>query len=108
MQCHRFWEFESVPPKASFAAASISAQQNQASDSITGLVNNALTRLYREAEPRWSCLEQQLSVEAILSGESPLVCILPTGWGKSGLILLPAIIDSTKTSVVFTPYVALA
>jgi superfamily II DNA helicase RecQ len=109
MQCHRFWEFESVPPKASFAAASASsAQQNQAPDSITGLVNNALTRLYRESEPRWSCPEQQLSVEAILSGESPLVCILPTGGGKSGLILLPAIIDSTKTSVVFTPYIALA
>jgi superfamily II DNA helicase RecQ len=109
LQCHRFWEFESVPPKASFASASTSSsQQNQAPDSITGLVNNALTRLYRESEPRWSYPEQQLSVEAILSGESPLVCILPTGGGKSGLILLPAIIDSTKTSVVFTPYVALA
>jgi superfamily II DNA helicase RecQ len=47
-------------------------------------------------------------VNAILDRESPLVCILPTSGGKSALIMIPAILESGRTNIVFTSYIALA
>jgi superfamily II DNA helicase RecQ len=47
-------------------------------------------------------------VSAIVEGVSPVVCILPTGGGKTTVILVPALVNEGKTTVVITPYVALA
>jgi superfamily II DNA helicase RecQ len=47
-------------------------------------------------------------VNAILDSESSLICILPTGRGKSALIMILALIDSRRTNIVFIAYVALA
>lgn len=69
-------------------------------------IMEALTKLYGD-DPKWSCDEQERSVHAILDGASPLVSILPTGAGKTGLILIPALLEEGK-SIVVTPYIPLA
>jgi superfamily II DNA helicase RecQ len=52
--------------------------------------------------------EQRLGLKAVLDGESPLVVILPTGGGKSLLFMLPAWLEGARTTVVISPFVALA
>ena len=56
----------------------------------------------------WRSEEQKRSVLAIVEGVSPVVCILPTGGGKTTVILVPALVNEGKTTVVITPYIALA
>jgi superfamily II DNA helicase RecQ len=98
----------SRPPRSMFQpTASLPASPPPPEDR-TAALNRALVKLYGNPEPRWSCDEQRESVNAILDGESPLVCILPTGGGKSALIMIPALMDPGRTNIVFTAYVALA
>ena len=52
--------------------------------------------------------EQRDAVHAIVNGDSPLVAVFPTGAGKSLLIMLPALLDKGKCTVVVVPLVALA
>jgi hypothetical protein len=56
----------------------------------------------------WRSAEQKMAVSAIVEGVSPVVCILPTGGGKTTVIFVPALVNEGKTTVVMTPYVALA
>src|SRR5579859_5374457 len=52
--------------------------------------------------------EQRVRLRAVLEGESPLVVILPTGGGKSLLFMLPAWLEGARTTIVVSPFVALA
>ncbi len=52
--------------------------------------------------------EQRDAVYAIVNGVSPLVAVFPTGGGKTLLIMLPAILDKGKCTIVIVPLVALA
>jgi primosomal protein N' len=56
----------------------------------------------------WRSEEQKRFVSAIVEGVSPVVCILPTGGGKTTVILVPALVNEGKTTLVMTPYIALA
>ena len=52
--------------------------------------------------------EQRFGLRAVLEGESPLVVILPTGGEKSLLFMLPAWLEGARTTIVISPFVALA
>ena len=70
-------------------------------------IKEILRRVYGDGET-WTCEEQKRGVEDILKGISPLVGILPTGGGKTALILIPALVNEAKTMIVMTPYISLA
>lgn len=59
------------------------------------------------AQASFKSLEQKECLERIVENKDSLVCILPTGGGKTLLIQLPAILERNKTTLVITPYVAL-
>jgi superfamily II DNA helicase RecQ len=70
-------------------------------------IRTALERIHGP-QAEWRSEEQKQCTRSIVEGKSPLVCILPTGEGKTTLILVPALLSKGKTTVVVTPYVALA
>ena len=71
------------------------------------LIGEALHRLHGDGE-KWTCEKQKEAVYTIMDGISPLVCILPTGGGKTTLIMIPAMLDEHRTTIVVTPYIPLA
>jgi superfamily II DNA helicase RecQ len=71
------------------------------------LIRNALCRLHGDGA-KWTCEKQKEAVYTIMDGISPLVCIFPTGGGKTTLIMIPAMLDKDKTTIVVTPYIPLA
>ncbi|RYO26416.1 hypothetical protein AA0113_g12493 [Alternaria arborescens] len=50
---------------------------------------------------------QKEAIEAIITGESPVVAVMPTGAGKSMLFMLPAWAEQGGTTVVVVPLVSL-
>src|SRR5271169_465914 len=70
-------------------------------------IQEALRKLHGP-DPKWKSEEQKKSVEAIINGDRYIVSIIRTGGGKTDLILIPALLDTSKTYVVIAPYVALA
>jgi superfamily II DNA helicase RecQ len=50
---------------------------------------------------------QAEAIQAIISGESPVVAVMPTGGGKSVLFMLPAWAEQGGTTVVVIPLIAL-
>ena len=98
----------SHPPRSLFQVNNSSPAPTPPPEERIALLNKALIKLYSNPEPRWSCEEQRESINAILDGISPLVCILPTGGGKTALIMLPSILEPQQTSIIFTPYITLA
>jgi superfamily II DNA helicase RecQ len=71
------------------------------------LIRDALCRLHGDGE-KWTCEKQKEAVYTIMDGVSPLVCIFPTGGGKTTLIMIPAMLNKGKTTIVVTPYIPLA
>jgi superfamily II DNA helicase RecQ len=71
------------------------------------LIRDALCKLYGDGA-KWRCEKQKEVVYTIMNGVSPLVCIFPTGGGKTTLIMIPAMLNEGKTTIVVTPYIALA
>jgi len=71
------------------------------------LIRDALCRLHGDGD-KWKCKKQKEAVYAIVDGISPLVCVFPTGGGKTTLIMVPAIVNAPKTTIVVTPYIPLA
>jgi len=80
---------------------------NMEESSMEVKVTTALERVHGIGAS-WKSKEQEQATFAIIDGQSPLVCILPTGGGKTTLILVPALVNEGKTTVVVTPYIALA
>ena len=50
---------------------------------------------------------QEAAVQAITSGASPVVAVMPTGSGKSLLFMLPAWAEQGGTTVVVVPLIAM-
>jgi superfamily II DNA helicase RecQ len=50
---------------------------------------------------------QKAAIEAITTGESPVVAVMPTGAGKSLLFMLPAFAEQGGTTIVVVPLIAL-
>jgi superfamily II DNA helicase RecQ len=50
---------------------------------------------------------QEQAMEAIKAGVSPIVCVMPTGAGKSVLFMLPAWAEPGGTTIVVVPLIAL-
>ena len=71
------------------------------------LIKEALCKLHGD-EGKWRCEKQKEVVYTIMNGVSPLVCIFPTGGGKTTLIMIPAMLNKSKTTIVVTPYIPLA
>ena len=71
------------------------------------LIRDGLCRLHGDGA-KWTCEKQKEAVYAIMDGVSPLVCIFPTGGGKTTLIMIPAMLNEGKTTIVVTPYIPLA
>jgi superfamily II DNA helicase RecQ len=70
-------------------------------------IQNVLIKLHGP-DSKWRSKEQKESVYAIVRGDRYVVSILPTGAGKTDLILISALVDTSKTYIVVTPNVALA
>ena len=70
-------------------------------------IQNVLIKLHGP-DSKWRSKEQKESVYAIVHGDRYVVSILPTGAGKTDLILISALLDTSKTYIVVTPNVALA
>ena len=95
-------------PQRQISSAGLTMRETSSPLDRSERVIKALEKLYGP-NPKWSMPEQEEGVYAILDGISPLVCILPTGGGKTALLLIPVMLDSeTKTSIVITPYIELA
>ena len=67
----------------------------------------AARKLYKDDCLEWKSLEQEQAMTTIMSGTEQVVCILPTGAGKSLLFMLPCILPDAGTTVLVVPLVAL-
>lgn len=92
------------PPRSQFMPEIIAPTTPVDKDS---LINEAMCKLYGD-EWKWTCEKQKEAVYTIMDGVSPLVCIFPTGGGKTALIMVPAMLNKSKTTIVVTPYIPLA
>jgi superfamily II DNA helicase RecQ len=92
------------PPRSMFAREIVPPSASIDKDTLIG---EALCRLHGDGA-KWTCEKQKEAVYAIMNGVSPLVCIFPTGGGKTTLITIPAMLNGPKTTLVVTPYIPLA
>jgi superfamily II DNA helicase RecQ len=60
------------------------------------------------ANARYLSKEQELCIHTIIIGTSPIIAILPTAGGKTSIIMVPALVDRSKVTVVVVPLVAVA
>ena len=70
-------------------------------------MRQGMKRLFGEPK-EFKSEEQRAGVMAMIEGASPLVVVMATGGGKTLLIMLPAVLKGSKTTVVVTPLTALA
>ena len=72
-------------------------------------VTQALQRLFGTSggPVSFTSVAQKEGVEAVLTGETPLVVVLPTGGGKTVLPMIAAIIDPEGVNILVTPFRAL-
>ena len=72
-------------------------------------VTQALQRLFGTSggPVSFTSVAQKEGVEAVLTGETPLVVVLPTGGGKTVLLMIAAIIDLEGVNILVTPFRAL-
>jgi superfamily II DNA helicase RecQ len=92
------------PPRSLFAQETV--MPTAPIDKHT-LIREALRKLHGDGE-KWMCEKQKEAVYAIVDGVSPLICIFPTGGGKTTLIMIPAMLNKSKTMMVVISYIALA
>jgi superfamily II DNA helicase RecQ len=70
-------------------------------------VRRAMQQVLRQAEVGFQSAQQEQAMYAVLSGQTPLVVVLPTGGGKSLLFTVPAFLEAGGVTVVVVPYRAL-
>ncbi|KAL2349584.1 hypothetical protein BJ546DRAFT_828969, partial [Cryomyces antarcticus] len=66
-----------------------------------------MQRVLGRKEVSFRSKEQELAMEAILAGQTPLVVVLPTGGGKSLLFMVPACLEEPGVTIVVAPFRAL-
>lgn len=64
-------------------------------------------RLYKDDRLEWKSAEQEQALTTIMSGTEQVVCILPTGAGKSLLFMLPCTLPNAGTTILIVPLVSL-
>lgn len=67
----------------------------------------ATRQLYKDDHLEWKYAEQEQAMTTIMSGTEQMVCILPTGAGKSLLFILPCTLLDARTTILVVPLVAL-
>ena len=73
---------------------------------VHSTIQKALTLLYGPSA-KFKSITQEAALQAVLARDRDLLCILPTGGGKSLLFELPAIVERDSTTVVILPLIAL-
>ena len=86
----------------------ITGKKRCPNDSMVSQIERGLRRLIGE-HARWKTEEQGEAMEKVMSmtRRETLIVVLPTGGGKSVLFMLPALIESSGTSIVVVPFTAL-
>ena len=64
-------------------------------------------RLFQDDRLEWKSAAQEQTLTTIMSGTEQVVCILPTGAGKSLLFMLPCTLPDAGTTVLVVPLIAL-
>jgi superfamily II DNA helicase RecQ len=70
-------------------------------------VCRAIQCIFKTQNIRFQSIKQELAVHAVLDKQTPLVVVLPTGWGKSLLFMVPGCVEKGGMTVVVVPYRAL-
>lgn len=76
-------------------------------DGREGEVSRAMQQALGQSEVSFRSGEQERAMHAVMSGQTPLVVVLPTGGGKSLLFMVPACSREPGVTVVVVPYRAL-
>ncbi|KAH5710657.1 hypothetical protein HBI20_176650 [Parastagonospora nodorum] len=75
----------------------------QASVSETS-IKAAMSKALNQPNPAYKSAEQAQALGAVVSSQTPVVVVLPTGGGKSLLFLAPACLEDPGVSVVVLPF----
>jgi superfamily II DNA helicase RecQ len=105
---HRALGYQSGPDRGLFGPI-YGPKADDANNDIDDEVEMNLKRIYPDGT--WKSDIQKEATMKIIAGSTPrLLCILPTGGGKSLLMILPTMIMAKKgkSSIMLTPYRALA
>ena len=104
---HRVLGHESRPARSMFTITDKKETQ-KALDELVNEVESCLFEIH--ADGGWRSETQRDGVMKIVKGSLRIVCVMPTGGGKTLLITLPAKMAAKqgKTSIVLTPYRELA
>ena len=97
--------FQIVPQSSSIARTNPPLSAQALSWETKALT--ALRRLLKNQDAMWSCEEQRIGVLESLSAENDVVAILRTGVGKSMLAFIPAILDTSRITVLILPFISL-
>ncbi|KAL2349603.1 P-loop containing nucleoside triphosphate hydrolase protein [Cryomyces antarcticus] len=98
----------SAPPKLVKGDERGSAADQEVHKGVgTAEVETAMQRVLGRKEVSFRSKEQELAMEAILAGQTPLVVVLPTGGGKSLLFMVPACSEEPGVTIVVAPFRAL-
>jgi superfamily II DNA helicase RecQ len=98
--------FQPRPSRTQFTPATTYMERQQEAP-VAERVEAAMSRLYGQRYT-YKSDEQREALWHVVDGRHTVICILPTGGGKTTLITVPAIDNPDKTSIVVSPYVALA
>lgn len=99
----------SIPKPSSSAFLSSSSAFTFVCDNDP-LANRALATLQKllgDPKASWTCDEQRRAVVEVLRGTNDVMACLRTGLGKTMLVLLPALMEDRKITVVILPFKAL-
>lgn len=98
----------SAPPKLARAYKKVSAANREVHKGVsTAEVKTAMQRALGQEDVSFRSKEQELAMEAVLAGQTPLVVVLPTGGGKSLLFTVPACLEDAGATIVVAPFRAL-
>ena len=84
-------------------------EEDDFDEDLTDEAVNNLEKMLQKlfGHPGFRTKEQKEAVQTMLKGKQDLVCLMPTGSGKSLVYQLPAVIKSKKVTVVICPLLAL-
>ena len=72
----------------------------------TPTVDQALVRmglLLHQTDPKWTCQEQCIAMQAVLECKQDVLAILKTSSGKSMLMVIPALLEKNRVTVTVLP-----
>ena len=100
---HVHFKLRSRRPESDYTMVEVMEKPLESTDSQ---INSAMKKIHG-TDWRWKHPQQGDCVRAMVEGTPYLICVLPTGSGKTTLPLVQSVLAEDKTHVVITPYVAL-